>query len=394
MNYLERANSLQDEMIANRRYLHENAELGMKLPTTVKFVMGKLRAMGYEPKEICESGVTVSVGKGNGGVILLRADMDGLPIVEESGLPFASTSGHAHACGHDFHAAMLLGAAKMLKENEDQLEGTVKLMFQPGEETFQGAKAMIQAGILENPKVDVALAYHVSAGKIPVGVYMYNNEDTMMSSNDGFKITIKGMGSHGAYPHNSIDPINIGIHIYLALQELIAREVDPAESCVLTVGTFISGTAPNIIPETAVIQGTIRTASLKTREFLVRRMQEVAKLIAETYRGSATVEMLSEVSPLICNPEFTNEVIKYMKELPVNGLMGYPKIKASASDDFAEILSLVPGAYMFLSAGFPNEENSYQAHNPKVRFNEDVLPFGAAALAHCSTQWLKEHKDC
>lgn len=392
MDYLERVNDLKNELITIRRYLHANAEVGMNLPKTTEYVMKNLLEMGYTPTQICESTVTASVGNGMGKVILLRADMDALPMVESSGLDFASTNNNSHACGHDMHATMLLGAAKMLKENEDKLEGTVKFLFQCGEEIFQGAKAAIEAGILENPKVDAALAYHVGAGKLPVGTYMYNNENTMMLSNDGFKITVKGVGSHGAYPHNSIDPINIAAHIYLGLQELIAREVDPSDTCVLTVGSFNAGTAPNIIPETAVLQGTIRNVSVKTRDYLVKRMKEISKLTAETYRGSVEVEMISEVPPLICNPEFTTEILRYMQELPINGLVGYPKTQSSSSDDFAVILSLVPGAYMFLSAGFPQEEDVYQAHNPKVRFNEDVLPIGAAALAHCATQWLSNNK--
>ena len=392
MGYYERANDLKSELITIRRYLHANAEIGMNLPKTTEYVMKNLSEMGYTPTQICKSTVTATVGKGSGKVILLRADMDALPMVEASGLEFASTNDNSHACGHDMHATMLLGAAKMLKENEDNIEGTVKFLFQCGEEIFQGAKAAIAAGILENPKVDVALAYHVGAGKLPVGTYMYNNENTMMLSNDGFRITVKGVGSHGAYPHNSIDPINIAVHIYLGLQELIAREVDPSENCVLTIGSLNAGTAPNIIPEIAVLQGTIRNVSVKTREYLVKRMKEVSKLTAETYRGSVEVEMISEVPPLICNPEFTNEIIKYMHELPIECLTGFPKIQSSSSDDFAVILSLVPGAYMFLSAGFPDDENVYQAHNPKVKFNEDVLPIGSAALAHCATQWLMNNK--
>ncbi|WP_426350819.1 M20 family metallopeptidase [Alloiococcus sp. CFN-8] len=393
MNYLERAQKLKTELISFRRYFHKNPEIEMNLPKTTEFVMSTLKEMGYEPKKICESTITASVGKGNGKVILLRADMDALPMKEDSGLDFASTNGYCHACGHDLHTSMLLGAAKMLKENEENIEGTVKLLFQAGEEVFQGSKAAIKAGILENPKVDAALGYHVGAGKMPVGIYMYNSENTMMFSNDGFKITVKGIGAHGAYPQYSIDSINIAAHIYIGLQELIAREVDPTDTCVLTIGSFNAGTAPNIIPETAILQGTIRTASTKTREQLVKRMKEVSKLTAETYRGTAEVEMISEVPPLICNPEFTNEIVKYMQELPLEGLMGYPKIQASASDDFAEILNRVPGAYMYLAAGFPNDEINYQAHTPNVRFNEDVLPFGAAALAHSATQWLKSHKD-
>lgn len=391
MNYYERALELKDETIANRRHIHKNAETGLDLPKTKAYVMEKLTEYGLEPKD-CGYGVTATLGKG-GKVLLLRADMDALPMPEESGEEFACPTGkEAHTCGHDFHAAMLLTAAKMLKEKEDTLEGTIKFMFQPAEETFEGSKNMIENGILENPPVDAALAYHVSPGKMPIGLFMYNDKDTMMYSVDGFKITIHGKGSHGAYPHVGIDPINIGVHIHLALQELIARESDPTHSCVLTIGQFAGGTAANIIPETAVLQGTIRTNKPEARELLVRRMQEVAEKTAAVYNGTVDIEMISEVPPLICNPKLTDEVVGYMQELGIPGLTPYPGISASASEDFAVIAEKVPSTFMYLSAGYLDERGQYPAHHPKAQFNEDVCPIGAACLAHCASQWLKNNK--
>ena len=391
MNYYERALELKDETIANRRHIHKNAETGLDLPKTKAYVMEKLTEYGLEPK-VCGYGVTATLGKG-GKVLLLRADMDALPMPEESGEEFACPTGkEAHTCGHDFHAAMLLTAAKMLKEKEDTLEGTIKFMFQPAEETFEGSKNMIENGILENPPVDAALAYHVSPGKMPIGLFMYNDKDTMMYSVDGFKITIHGKGSHGAYPHVGIDPINIGVHIHLALQELIARESDPTHSCVLTIGQFAGGTAANIIPETAVLQGTIRTNKPEARELLVRRMKEVAEKTAAVYNGTVDIEMISEVPPLICNPKLTDEVVGYMQELGIPGLTPYPGISASASEDFAVIAEKVPSTFMYLSAGYLDERGQYPAHHPKAQFNEDVCPIGAACLAHCASQWLKNNK--
>lgn len=391
MNYYERALELKDETIANRRHIHKNAETGLDLPKTKAYVMEKLTEYGLEPKD-CGYGVTATLGKG-GKVLLLRADMDALPMPEESGEEFACPTGkEAHTCGHDFHAAMLLTAAKMLKEKEDTLEGTIKFMFQPAEETFEGSKNMIENGILENPPVDAALAYHVSPGKMPIGLFMYNDKDTMMYSVDGFKITIHGKGSHGAYPHVGVDPINIGVHIHLALQELIARESDPTHSCVLTIGQFAGGTAANIIPETAVLQGTIRTNKPEARELLVRRMKEVAEKTAAVYNGTVDIEMISEVPPLICNPKLTDEVVGYMQELGIPGLTPYPGISASASEDFAVIAEKVPSTFMYLSAGYLDERGQYPAHHPKARFNEDVCPIGAACLAHCASQWLKNNK--
>lgn len=391
MNYYERALELKDETIANRRHIHKNAETGLDLPKTKAYVMKKLTEYGLEPKD-CGYGVTATLGKG-GKVLLLRADMDALPMPEESGEEFACPTGkEAHTCGHDFHAAMLLTAAKMLKEKEDTLEGTIKFMFQPAEETFEGSKNMIENGILENPPVDAALAYHVSPGKMPIGLFMYNDKDTMMYSVDGFKITIHGKGSHGAYPQVGVDPINIGVHIHLALQELIARESDPTHSCVLTIGQFAGGTAANIIPETAVLQGTIRTNKPEARELLVRRMKEVAEKTAAVYNGTVDIEMISEVPPLICNPKLTDEVVGYMQELGIPGLTPYPGISASASEDFAVIAEKVPSTFMYLSAGYLDERGQYPAHHPKAQFNEDVCPIGAACLAHCASQWLKNNK--
>lgn len=389
MNYYERALELKNETIENRRYFHTNAEVGLNMPKAKAYVMQKLTEYGLEPKE-CGHGVMAELGKG-GKTILLRADMDALPMPELSGEEFACPTGtEAHACGHDFHAAMLLTAAKMMKENESELEGTVRFMFQPAEETFEGSKDMIENGILEG--VDAALAYHVSPGKMPVGLFMYNNTGTMMFSVNGFKITIHGKGGHGAYPQLSIDPINIGVHIHLALQELISREANPEKSCVLTIGQFQAGNAANIIPETAVLQGTLRTNDPAEREKLVARLKEVVVKVAEVYGGSAEIEMISDVPPLICDPKFTTEIIGYMKELNIPGMMEYPGVTASASEDFAVVAEKVPSAFMYLSAGYLDERGAYSAHNPKARFNEDVCPMGSSCLAHCAQQWLKNNK--
>ena len=391
MNYYQRALELKDEIISHRRYFHKNAEVGLYMPKAQAYVMEKLSEYGLEPK-LCGYGVSATVGKG-GKVILLRADMDALPMAEESGELFACpTETEAHTCGHDLHAAMLLGAAKMLKENESALQGTVKFMFQPAEETFEGAKNMIENGILENPPVDAALAYHVTSGNMPVGIYMYNSKGTMMFSVDGFKIRIRGKGAHGAYPHSSVDPINIGVHVYLVLEALIAREADPAKSCVLTIGNFQAGSAPNIIPDTALIQGTIRTNDRESRELMVKRMKEMASKTAEVFGGTAEVEMISEVPPLVCDPKLTEEIVGYMDRMGIPNMRPYPDVSVSASEDFASIAEKVPSVFLYLSAGYMDERGKYPAHNPKVRFNEEVCPIGAGCFAHCAAEWLKNNK--
>lgn len=392
MDFYNRAQKLKRELIENRRYLHKHAEVGMRLLVTKAYIKEKLKQYGLEPKD-CGEGVTAVLGDGKGKVLLLRADMDALPIPEESGLSFACPTGKAaHACGHDCHTAMLLTAAKMLKECEKEIHGTVKFMFQPAEETLRGSKHMVNHGILENPKVDAALAYHVGAGKLPLGVFMYNETGTMMFSTCMFRIHIKGKGSHGAYPQNAIDPINIGAHIYLAMRELAESEQERGQDCILTVGRFEAGSAPNVIPDTAILEGSIRASKEVMQENLVRRIKEIIAVQAKKFGGTAELEEISSVPPLICNSEMVEEVVGYMKELQVPGASPYPDITATASEDFAVIAKKVPSAFIYLSAGFADWRGDAAAHNPKVQFNEEVLPIGAAYLAYCAVRWLDEHK--
>ena len=388
MNAYERALELKNETIENRRFFHYNAECGVHMPKAVEYVTRKLTEYGLEPKPLGE-GVTATLGKGQ-PVLLLRADMDALPMPEESGLPFACPTGtEDHACGHDCHAAMLLTAARILKERESELRGTVKFMFQPGEETFEGSRNMIENGILSDPAPEAALAFHTGPGKLPVGLVMYNDASTMMFSTDIFKITIKGRGGHGAYPHTAVDPINIGVHVHLGLQELIARESDPQKSTLLTVGRFASGEAANIIPDTAELEGTIRTNDKEARDKLLRRIVELTEGIAKAYGGEAKVEIPRGVPPLVCDGGLVREMIGYIKELPIPGLSFYPGIASSASEDFALVAERIPTAFIYLASGFSDERGDAPAHNPKVMFNEDVLPVGAAGLAHCAIRYLE-----
>lgn len=390
MDFYKRSLELREETVSHRRWLHRNAEVGLHMPKGQAYVMEQLKEYGLDPHP-CGYGVVAELGQKGGKTILLRADMDALPMAEESGENFACPTGkEAHTCGHDFHTAMLLTAAKLLKENESMLAGRVRFMFQTAEETFEGAKNMIANGVLEY--VDAALAYHVGSGRMPVGLFMYNSGGTMMYSVDGFRITIHGRGAHGAYPHSAIDPINIGVHIYLTLEALIAREADPSKACVLTIGNFSAGAAPNIIPDTAVLQGTLRTNDSASRKRLVQRLKETVHMTAEVFGGSADIEMISEVPPLICDPVMTEEIVSYMKELPIPNLTPVPDTSASASEDFATIAEKVPSVFMYLSAGYMDERGDAPAHNPKVRFNEDVCPIGSACLAHCAVRWLKEHQ--
>lgn len=391
MDFYKRALELIDETISHRRFFHKNAETGLNMPVAVEYVMKKLTEYGLNPQK-CGYGVTALLGKGE-KTLLLRADMDALPMSEESGEEFACPTGkQAHACGHDFHAAMLLTAAQILKENEDKLCGKVKFMFQPAEETFEGSKNMIENGILENPKPDAALAFHVAPGKLPIGLFMYNSGGVMMSSVDGFRITVTGKGGHGAYPNLTVDPIHTAVQIYTALEGLIARSSNPEKNCVLTVGKFQSGNAANIIPDAAVLEGTLRTNDTHERELLVGKIREVANGISEINDAKVEITTLSEVPPLICYSNFTEQIAGFMQEMDIPGMTPYPNMQANASEDFAVIAEKIPSAFIYLSAGFPDERGDYSAHNPKVRFNEAVCPIGAAAFAYCAVRWLETSK--
>lgn len=391
MDYLKRSEELFDETVENRRHLHQTPELGLELPETTAFIMEKLTEMGYDPKP-CGGGVMACVGKPGGKTVLLRGDVDALPMKEESGLPFASQRENAHTCGHDIHGAMLLTAAKMLKENEASLNGMVKLMFQPGEEPLTGARSMIADGLLQDPRPDVALGYHVVAGSMPMGLFVYNREGTLMNSSDNFIIDIQGRGGHGAYPDACIDPINIAAHMILALESVVAREIKSTQASVLTIGKVTAGDAPNIIPDQAQLQGTLRCDSEEEREFILQRLSEVVDAVAKMYRGSATITMLAGTPPLICDPQSVDDFVGYMRELDVPGQCEHAGMHAASSEDFSAVLSEIPGAYMFLSAGFTDGRETYNQHHPKVEFNEEVMKSGAAYLAHCATRWLEEHK--
>lgn len=386
--FLKRANELKESILADRSYVHRHAEVGMNLPVTTKYVMDRLTEMGIEAKEICQSGVVgIIEGKKPGKVYLLRADMDALPMGEENDLPFKSETGNAHNCGHDMHTAMLLCAAQMLKEREEELEGTVKLMFQPSEETFEGSKAMIEAGLLENPKVDVASAMHVMLDW-PAPSYGCGT-GYMTSSCDGFRITVHGKGCHGAMPELGVDPINAAVMIYQQFQELIARESAPKETACLTCGQFNAGTTPNIIPATAVLSGTLRTYNQALREKLVRRMQEIVKGVEMVTGVTVEYEVLSDVPSCYTNPEVLSELKGYVDELGIP--CGSDSYKVIPSDDVAFLSEKVPTAYFMLGAKV--EGNPYPHHNPKVLFDENCMTYGAAIHAQCAFSWLKNHSE-
>ena len=384
--FLKRAQELEASMKSDRHYLHQNAEVGFDLPITTKYVMDRLQEIGLEPKEICKSGVTALIeGKKPGKTYLLRADMDALSMNEENVLEFASKTNAAHNCGHDMHTAILLGAAQILKENVDELEGNVRLMFQPNEEAFLGSKAMIEAGVLDD--VDVASCMHMM---LDYDASNYACAPGFFSSScDGFKITVSGKGCHGAMPHLGIDPINVGMSICTAFQQLVSRETPPKETASLTFGQFSGGNTPNIVPDKVVIQGTLRTYNEELRAKLVNRMQTIVKSAGEMYGTTVEYEVLSDVPSIYVNPEMLEEVKTYLSE--IEGLtLANDNFRITPSDDMAFISEKVPTVYLLLQARV--KDNPYPHHNPKVLFDESAMTWGAAMHAQCAFEWLRNHK--
>ena len=389
---MSQAREIEQDLITIRRTIHSNPEVGGVLPKTKSYVIEKLKEFGYEPKEICESGIVATIeGSKPGKTFLLRADMDALPVDEETEFDFKSKNGCMHACGHDMHTAMLLGAAKLLRENQDQIQGTVKLVFQPDEEGFTGAKKMIEAGVLKNPDVDVAMAMHVHSGT-PSNLVLCGLGTSIAGCNR-FRIVVKGTGCHGAMPELGVDPINIAAHIYLALQEITSREICATQPAVLTIGKFSGGDVPNIIPEEVVMEGTIRSLDKETGEFIFNRMKDIVESTAKMFRGEAELIELSSVPPLTNNDDLAKEVTSYIKDLLGEKSVVLFEGGGMGSEDFASYSYEVPSVYLMLGAGTKQEDPSYgeAMHNPKVVFNEDILVTGAAMHTYAAINWLKNN---
>jgi len=396
MSLYYEAEQLRDAIIANRHYLHQIPELGLDLPQTAAYVEEKLREMGYEPQRVGACGITATLGKG-GKCFLLRADMDALPVEEATDEPFKSTNGRMHACGHDCHAAMLLGAAQLLKNHEAELEGTVKLMFQPGEETMEGGKMMVDAGILENPTVDAALAAHIfTSMALPVGAVTMMGADAKMAAVDWFTINITGRGCHGAMPNTGVDPLNVMSHIHIALQALNARELDPMDNLVLTIGQMHGGQTSNVIPNDAMMSGTIRTRKNETRAMVKERMEAIVSSIATAFGAEAKVEWGCGCPVLSQDKDLYAEVKGYLKALDGATLVDLGDLGTSfggmGSEDFSQVANKVPSVFLAIPAGNPAEGFIYPQHHPKARFLDQALPSGAAAYAHVAMEWLKNHK--
>lgn len=394
---LQEALELSEELVGYRRYLHQHPEIGMQVDNTAQFVKKELIKMGYDPIEISHNGIIALVGgKKPGKTILLRGDMDALPIVEESDASYKSCNNYMHACGHDFHTSMLLGAAKILKAHEEELYGTVKLMFQPGEEIIVGAKEMIRAGVLENPKVDLALMIHLMPNlAMESGTVLVPFEGPTTLAADWFEIEIFGKGGHGAMPHITIDPLNVAAHMHLALQTINSRETSPLETSVVTIGVMQGGDVGNVIPDKAIIKGTIRTFGAENRLFIHQRLREIATSTATTFRATCNVKITEGCPPIVSDKEGVELVhkalgemlepskVQSMKDIFVGGRILF-------SEDFSYITEKCPGAILLLSSGHRDEGYHFPLHHPKVIFDEKILSIGAAVHAQNALVYLKK----
>ncbi|MCH5204884.1 MAG: amidohydrolase [Oscillospiraceae bacterium] len=397
---IKEAGTIQSELTAIRRELHRHPEVGFELTYTKAFVKQKLEEFGYQPVELGKAGLIALVGgKTPGKTILLRADMDALPIQEEADVDYRSENdGKMHGCGHDMHTAMLLGAAKLLKAHEDEICGTVKLEFQPAEEIFQGSPDMLKAGLLENPHVDAAVMIHVTAGMpLPSGTIMVSGGGISSTSCEQYHIIVKGKGGHGSTPHEAIDPITAAAHIHIALQEINSRELDGNQFGIFTTGRFEAGKTSNVIPDTAEMWGTIRTTNPENEvgSLIKTRMKQICEGIGAAFRCETAVEFYDYCPCMVIEPELAADTLRYMKDLFGDGAIDLSVISGGkaggGSEDFAFVSHRVPTVSMFLTAGSSKDGYQYSQHHPKVRFDDSVLSRGSAAYAFAALSWLNEH---
>ena len=385
------ANHIKDELIEIRRTLHQYPELGFEETNTSKFIKDFLRKEGIQFKEFAGTGVC-GIIEGtkegvNNKVIGLRADIDGLPMQDKKVCSYASkVSGKMHACGHDGHTTILLGAAKLLNKNKDKFNGTVKLIFEPAEETTGGAKVMIEEGVLTNPTVDVMCGLHVEE-TLDAGMIMVRR-GTVNAASNPFNITIKGSGGHEAYPDTAIDPIVMASHVVTSLQSIVSREIKPVNPAVVTIGSIHGGTAQNIIPNEVKLGGIIRTMTNEDREFAKARLKEIVNGICTTFRGSAEIE-IEESYPCLYNDD---NMVKILEDSAIN-IIGSENVKVQKNpklgvESFAYFANKVPSVFYFL--GIRNEEKGivHPAHNSLFDIDEDALPIGVAIQCEVAMNYL------
>jgi amidohydrolase len=391
---LQEIDEIMPGMIADRRWLHEHPELGFNEHKTSEFVRQRLESLGVEDirSGIAKTGVTGLIRgtkAGAGRTVLLRADMDALPIDEENDVEYKSqTEGVMHACGHDGHTAMLLGVARLLMERRDQFSGNVKVLFQPSEEANAGgAKPMIEAGVLEDPHVDAVFGQHVLS-HMPVGT-IWVTGGPVQASADSFKIRIQGKGGHGAMPHDAVDPILIAMQIGTALQSIVSRNVDPMEAVVVSVCNIHSGTADNIIPDTAELGGTVRTFTPEDRDLAEQRMKEIAEGIAASMGGKAEVTYTRGYPPTV-NDEAMAELVRNAAITAVGEENVHLMKPMMPAEDFSYFLEERPGTYFMTGCGNAEKGITWPHHHPKFDLDEEAFPFGVATMVQTVLDYLNQ----
>lgn len=380
---------------ADRRYLHAHAETGFELHDTFDYVWQQLTDMGLTPRKCGKCGIVADIGQGE-KCVLLRADMDALPIREEAEADFRCNAGRMHACGHDMHTAMLLEAARILKARENSLKGMVRLMFQPAEEPLLGAADMLKNGLLDGVNPCAAFMIHVLTNiELPVGTAIVSAPGVSAPAAGMFEIRIQGKGCHGAMPNTGVDPITIAAHTVLNLQQIQTRELSLTQPCALTIGLLQAGDMANVIPDKAVLQGSLRAFDEDAHQYLIRRVEEIAVQTAVMFRGSAEVEMLGSAPTLVNDETISHATLTALQELLgddrtlLSSDLGGESKKSSGSEDFANVSHAVPSVMVALAAGNPSEGYEEPAHHPKTRFAEAVLPIGAAIYAQMAMKALK-----
>ena len=389
----EQAIAMSEELIQIRHALHQVPEIESKEFKTIRFIEDKLKEYGIQYRYVTETSIEALIcGKQPGKTILLRADIDALPIDEETDLPFRSKHcGMMHACGHDIHVTCLLGAAKILKATEKELLGNIKLIFQHAEEGEGGALPMIQQGVMENPVVDAALALHVEpledTGKIQI------RNGSIMASPDNFYVTIKGKGGHGAYPQECIDPIAVGAMVVSAYQNITSRLMDPMTPCVVSVCEFKAGTCPNAIPDSAYISGTARSLDPKTRKQLSYLLEKIAHDIASSMGAEIEYRFEALYPPLINDSGMNQLLIDACKKLDCVKNVVHLERPSMAGDDFSYFAERVPSAYFKLGVGMTEKSQRYAIHSPKFMADESAFSIGAAVLAQTAVEYLTNNKE-
>jgi len=388
---LNEAAGLLEEMVRWRRRIHRHPEIGLELPLTQGIVLEGLAGLGLDVRtgDHLTSVAAVLQGALAGPTILLRADMDALPILEETGLDFASeVDGAMHACGHDAHVAMLLGAARLLNARRDSLAGRVLFVFQPGEEGYNGARIMIEEGLLERDGIpDAAFAIHISPTD-PAGEIL-TRSGPLMASSDTLQITVKGRGGHGSEPHHCLDPIPIACEIVQALQTYVTRRLNVFDPAVITITRMQAGTTGNVIPETASLLGTIRAISEKTRTQLWEGVRQLARGIAGAYGTEAQVT-IQEGTPVLINDAHAAELVSEV----AGDLIGPSHFRMiprpiMPSEDFSYILQQVPGTMAFLGARSDGEGPVAPVHSNRMMLNEAAMVTGAALHAAVALRFLQ-----